>query len=83
MRRIWAVVALLALVAGASLAYGQVTGTFAIFTAETKNADAQALGGSVDQATSPQLAVAGYGASLTWQAGATGVASEEIDAADG
>jgi hypothetical protein len=44
LRRWVAVGALLLLVAGGALAYGQVSGTFAIFTAETENQNALAKG---------------------------------------
>lgn len=66
-----------------ALATGAIPGVSAVFTADTGNTGAQFHGGWIDQATNPQIVVSGYGAQMSWTAGATGVAAEEIDAADG
>jgi hypothetical protein len=67
-----AAAAAIALVVGGTLAFGRVSGTFAIFTAETANPNAVFQGGWVNPATSLSASVSGYGASFTWTPGNTG-----------
>jgi hypothetical protein len=71
--RTWAAaVALIALIAGGTLAYGQVSGTFAIFNAETQNPNSQVQGSWIP---APSGANSGYGGSpfitetLSWTSG--------------
>jgi hypothetical protein len=71
--RKWAAAAaLLALVAGGALAFGQLSGTFAIFTAETENPNAVLNGGWVNPATSLTVSNYGNGGSVTFTVGNTG-----------
>jgi len=54
-----AAVALVALIAGGALAYGQVSGTFAIFIAETENPNTAALGSWIPPPTLTSTALNG------------------------
>ena len=72
-----------ALLCGLALATDPSPSAFASFTAETENASSQSAGGWVAAATIPAATVAGYGAALTWHAGTSGVAAEQVYAADG
>jgi len=54
-----AAVALVALIAGGALAYGQVSGTFAIFNAETENPNSAALGSWIPPPTLTSTALNG------------------------
>ena len=78
-----AAAALLALVAGVVLATGRLTGTFALFTAETEN---QASTFSGDWVAAPTglgaPTVSGLGASLAWTHATHGVTGQEIWYAD-
>jgi hypothetical protein len=80
----WAAAAAsLALIAGGGLAYGQLSGTFAIFTAETENQGAVFQGGWVSAATglsAPQAS--GNGEYFTWTVGSNGVTAQEVYFAD-
>lgn len=69
-----AAAAVLLLVAGGALAFGQVSGTFAIFTSETVNQNAVAQGSCIPAPTVSSSAVGGTGQSqavLTWVSGAS------------
>jgi hypothetical protein len=72
-RRWAAAAALLLLVAGGALAFGQVTGTFAIFTAETQNSSGVAVGSWIPTpsgATSALPTTSPYSTlSLAWTSG--------------
>ncbi|HEY2543532.1 MAG TPA: hypothetical protein VGH92_10830 [Gaiellaceae bacterium] len=73
--RNWAAAAaLLLLLAGGTLAFGQVTGTFAIFNAEAKNPNNVLDGGWVPQPTPTSTALVNSGTysqmTLNWTAGA-------------
>ncbi len=72
-RRWVAAAALLVLVAGGALAYGQVSGTFALFTAETKNPNAVFQGSWIPQIQSPTSALVTSGSynqvQLSWSTG--------------
>jgi hypothetical protein len=72
-RRWVAVAALLVLVAGGALAYGQVSGTFAIFTAETENPNAVFQGSWIPPILTPTSALVNSGsynqAQLSWTLG--------------
>jgi predicted outer membrane repeat protein len=75
-----AAAALIALVAGVVLATGRLTGTFALFTAETEN---QASTFSGDWVAAPTglgapSTPAGLGATLTWTHATHGVTGQEI-----
>lgn len=71
--RTWAAaVAFLALVAGGALAYGQVSGTFAVFSAETENPNAVFQGSWIPQIQTPTSTLNGspYSSThLTWSLG--------------
>lgn len=54
-----AAIALVALIAGGALAYGQVSGTFAIFIAETENPNSAALGSWIPPPTLTSTALNG------------------------
>jgi hypothetical protein len=72
--RIWAAAASLALIAGGALAYGQLSGTFAIFTAETENQNAVFQGSWIP---APSATSSSYNTSpyttvhLAWTSGAS------------
>lgn len=69
-----AVVALLALIAGGVLAFGQVTGTFAIFNAETDNANSAVNGSWIPKPTSGSSSLNGspyLTEHLAWTSGST------------
>ena len=71
-RRWAAAAALLLLVAGGALAYGQVSGTFAIFTAETENQNVKANGSWIPPASGTSSAANGSPYStihLAWTSG--------------
>ena len=71
-RRWVATAALLLLVAGGALAYGQTSGTFAIFTAETENPNAVFQGGWIPAPTTSSIVIGGTGnlqAVMTWALG--------------
>ena len=72
-RRWVAAAALLVLVAGGALAYGQVSGTFALFTAETKNPNAVFQGSWIPQIQSTTSALVTSGSynqvQLSWSTG--------------
>ena len=78
--RTWAATAAFAaLVAGGALAFGQVSGTFAIFTAETENPNAVFQGGWIPAPTTSSISIGGTGnlqAVMTWALGSwTGTGS--------
>jgi len=71
-RRWVAAAALLLLVAGGALAYGQTSGTFAIFSAETENPNAVFQGGWIPAPTTSSIAIGGTGnlkAVMAWALG--------------
>ena len=72
-RRWVAAAALLVLVAGGALAYGQVSGTFALFSAETKNPNAVFQGSWIPQIQSQTSALVASGSynqvQLSWSTG--------------
>ncbi len=76
--------ALVAFVVGVVLASGQVTGTFALFTAETENQNSAFAGDWVAAPTGlgAPSTPAGLGATLTWTHATHGVAGQEIWYAD-
>lgn len=82
--RIWAATAAsILLVAGGVLAYGQTSGTFALFTADTQNPSAVFQGGWVTGPTGFNTPVAsGNGEYFTWTVGNHGVAAQEVYFAD-
>lgn len=82
--RIWAATAAsILLVAGGVLAYGQTSGTFALFTADTQNPTAVFQGGWVAGPTGFSVPVAsGNGEYFTWTVGNNGVAAQEVYFAD-
>lgn len=82
--RIWAATAAsILLVAGGVLAYGQTSGTFALFTADTQNPSAVFQGGWVAGPTGFNTPVAsGNGEYFTWTVGNHGVAAQEVYFAD-
>jgi hypothetical protein len=93
-RRVVAGLALLVLLAGGSLAFGQVSGTFAIFTAETENPNAVEQGGWIPAPSSPASSLDGSpysqenltwvsGSSTTMPSGANPVTGQTIMYADG
>lgn len=87
--RTWAAaVALLLLVAGSALAFGQVSGTFAIFNAEVENQNNVLVGGWVPQPTPTGSSLVNSSpynqVTLTWTAGAAPpVTGQTIKYADG
>lgn len=77
-----AAAALAALVVGV-VAGGQVSGTFALFSAETQNANSAFAGSWVAAPTGISApAASGNGAYFTWTVGSQGVAAQEIRFAD-
>lgn len=67
-----AAAALLALAAGGILAFGQMSGTFAIFSAETENQNAVAQGSWIPGPTAGSISIGGTGNSqavMNWTAG--------------
>jgi hypothetical protein len=83
-----AAVALVAFVAGVVLATGQVSGTFALFTAETENAPSTFSGGWVNAPTALTVVPWGYGGSFAWTVGNTGsspfdtISSQQLEGGD-
>jgi len=81
-RATWA--ALFAFVVGVVLATGQLTGTFALFTAETENQNSAFAGDwvAVPTGLGAPSTPAGLGATLTWTHATHGVTGQEIWYAD-
>ena len=72
--RTWAAAALLALVAGGALAFGQLSGTFAIFTADTENQNSALEGSWIPAPSGLSASIGGSGNSqavLNWTSGAS------------
>jgi hypothetical protein len=75
--------ALMLFVAGAVLAFGQLSGTFALFTTDTENQNSVFAGDWVEAPSGLGTpTVSGLGASLSWTAGTHGVTGQEIWYAD-